>query len=47
VLFCSVLRQFLRMYASVNHLVEVDLETRHIKGSQKQWPAQHGVAIAL
>jgi len=47
VLFCSVLRQFLRMYASVNHLVEVNLETRNIKGSQKQWPAQSGVAIAL
>lgn len=47
VLFCSVLRQFMRMYASVNHLVEVNLETRNIKGSQKQWPAQSGVAIAL
>lgn len=47
VLFASVLRQFLRMYASVNHLVEVDLETRNIKGKQKQWQAQHGIAIAL
>jgi type VI secretion system protein ImpG len=47
VLFCSVLRQFVRMYASVNHLVEVDLETANIKGVQKQWPAMSGVAMVL
>lgn len=47
VLFCSVLRQFLRAYASVNHLVEVTLETRNIKGSQKPWQALAGTAIVL
>lgn len=47
VLFCSVLRQFLRMYASVNHLVELHLETNDIKGPQKQWPPLTGTTIAL
>jgi type VI secretion system protein ImpG len=47
VLFCSVLRQFLRAYACVNHLVEVTLETRNIKGSNKPWQALAGTAIAL
>ncbi|MCP1121201.1 type VI secretion system baseplate subunit TssF [Robbsia andropogonis] len=47
VLFCSVLRQFLRGYASVNHLIEVALETRNLKGSPKQWLALAGTAIAL
>ncbi|MGS1002232.1 type VI secretion system baseplate subunit TssF [Burkholderia glumae] len=45
--FCSVLREFLRGYASVNHLVEVALETRNLKGSPKQWQASAGTAIAL
>ncbi|RDU94738.1 type VI secretion system baseplate subunit TssF [Trinickia dinghuensis] len=47
VLFCSVLRHFLRAYASVNHLVEVTLETRNLKGTEKQWHALAGTAIAL
>ncbi|HTH74967.1 MAG TPA: type VI secretion system baseplate subunit TssF [Trinickia sp.] len=47
VLFCSVLRHFLRGYASVNHLVEVALETSSLKGSPKQWRASAGTAIAL
>jgi type VI secretion system protein ImpG len=47
VLFCSVLRHFLRGYASVNHLIEVTLETRNIKGSNKPWQALAGTAIAL
>ena len=47
VLFCSVLRHFLRMYASVNHFVEVNLETIDIKGGQKQWLPLAGKNIAL
>ncbi|WP_414449368.1 type VI secretion system baseplate subunit TssF [Burkholderia sp. 22PA0099] len=47
VLFCSVLRHFLRGYASVNHLVEVALETRNLKGSHKPWQPSAGTAIAL
>lgn len=47
VLFCSILRQFLRMYASVNHLVELQLETNDIKGTQKKWQPLTGTTIAL
>ncbi len=47
VLFCSVLRHFLRGYASVNHLVEVALETRNLKGSVKPWQPSAGTAIVL
>jgi type VI secretion system protein ImpG len=47
VLFCSVLRNFFRMYASVNNIVELNLETHHIKGSQKQWPPMAGAKIVL
>jgi type VI secretion system protein ImpG len=47
VLFCSVLRHFLRSYASVNHLIELQLETNDIKGPQKQWQPLTGTTIAL
>lgn len=47
VLFCSVLRHFLRIYASVNHLIELHLETDDIKGIKKQWQPLTGTTIAL
>lgn len=47
VLFCSVLRHFLRLYASVNHLIELRLETNDLKGIQKQWLPLTGTTIAL
>jgi type VI secretion system protein ImpG len=47
VLFCAVLRHFFRMYASVNHLTELHLETNDIKGIQKQWLPLAGATIAL
>lgn len=47
VLFCSVLRHFLRLYASVNHLVELRLETHDLKGIKKQWQSLTGTTIAL
>lgn len=52
VLFCSVLRHFLCLYATVNNLVEVNLATRDIKGVQsqggiKQWQPLRGAKPVL
>lgn len=47
VLFCSVLRHFFCLYATVNNLVEVSLETQDIKGIQKQWQPQAGAKPVL
>ncbi|MFZ6675470.1 type VI secretion system baseplate subunit TssF [Undibacterium sp. Xuan67W] len=47
VLFCSVLRNFFRLYASVNNIVELNLETQQIKGTQKQWAPLAGAKIVL
>ncbi len=47
VLFCAVLRHFFRMYASVNNIIELNLETRDIKGIQKQWQPLAGAKIVL
>lgn len=46
VLFCSVLRHFFALYATVNTLVEVSLETQDIKGNQ-QWQPLAGVQTVL
>lgn len=42
VLFCAILRHFFCLYATVNTLVEVNLETQDIKGPQNRWPSQAG-----
>jgi len=47
VLFCAVLRHFLRSYATVNQLVEVSLEMNNLTGEQKQWPPLAGVQAVL
>ena len=47
VLFCSVLRHFFCLYATVNNLVEVSLETQDLKGTPKQWPPQAGAKPVL
>ncbi len=47
VLFASVLRHFLALYASVNTVVEVSLETRDSKGVLKQWQALAGAQPIL
>lgn len=46
VLFCSVLRHFFALYATVNMLVEVSLETQDIKGNQ-QWQPLAGARTVL
>lgn len=46
VLFCSVLRHFFALYATVNTLVEVSLETQDIKGNQ-QWQPLAGARTVL
>lgn len=47
VLFASVLRHFLALYASVNTVVEVALETRDSKGTVKQWQPLAGTQPIL
>lgn len=47
VLFCSVLRHFFALYATVNNLVEVSLETQDIKGTPKQWNTLAGARTVL
>ena len=47
ILFCAVLRHFFALYATVNNLVEVSLETQDIKGTQKQWQALAGAQTVL
>lgn len=47
VLFCEVLRRFFALYATVNNLVEVSLETQDIKGTRKQWQALAGAQTVL
>ncbi|WP_338847065.1 type VI secretion system baseplate subunit TssF [Massilia sp. W12] len=47
VLFCSVLRHFFRLYASVNQIVELALETNDLKGTLKQWQPLAGATIVL
>lgn len=47
VLFCAVLRHFLRSYATVNQLVEVSLEMNNLTGVQKQWQPLAGLQTVL
>lgn len=47
VLFCSVLRHFLRSYATVNNSIEVSLEMNNLTGVQKQWQPLAGVQTVL
>ena len=46
-LFCEVLRRFFCLYASVNTLIELSLETLDIKGKVKTWPPLVGAQTAL
>ncbi|MDQ1812067.1 type VI secretion system baseplate subunit TssF [Massilia sp. CCM 9210] len=47
VLFHKVLRHFLTLYAAVNTVVEVSLETQDIKGNRKQWQPMSGARPIL
>lgn len=47
VLFCSVLRQFFTLYATVNSLIEVSLKTQGIKEEQTQWQPLSGARTVL
>jgi type VI secretion system protein ImpG len=47
VLFCSILRHFLCLYATVNNLVEVTLETNDIKGASTSWSPLAGAKPVL
>jgi type VI secretion system protein ImpG len=47
VLFAEVLRRFLALYANLNTLVEVSLETLDKKGTVKKWPALAGAHPTL
>lgn len=47
VLFAAVLRYFLALYAAVNGVVEVSLETRKSKGTVKQWQPLAGTQAIL
>ena len=47
VLFAEVLRRFLALYASVNTLVEVSLETNDVKGTFKAWSPLIGCQAVL
>jgi type VI secretion system protein ImpG len=47
VLFASVLRHFLALYAAINTVVEVSLETRTSKGIVKQWQPLAGAQPIL
>lgn len=46
-LFCEVLRRFFALYASVNTLIELSLETLDVKGKVKSWPPMVGAQTAL
>ncbi len=41
-LFCSVLRHFFCLYATVNSLIEVSMANQNNNGSEKQWQAMVG-----
>jgi type VI secretion system protein ImpG len=45
-LFCEVLRHFFSLYASVNTLIELSLETLDVKGKVKTWPPMAGAQTA-
>jgi type VI secretion system protein ImpG len=47
VLFGSVLRYFFALYATINNVVEVSLETQDTKGAPKQWQAMVGAQTVL
>ncbi len=47
VLFAGVLRHFLALYAAINTVVEVSLETRDSKGTLKQWQPLAGAQTIL
>ncbi|WP_115719789.1 type VI secretion system baseplate subunit TssF [Gallaecimonas mangrovi] len=47
VLFAEVLRRFFALYASVNTLTELSLETHDTKGKLKTWPPMVGSQIVL
>lgn len=47
VLFAEVLRRFFALYASINTVVEVSLETMDKKGTVKQWPPLAGALPIL
>ena len=47
VLFASVLRHFLALYATVNAVVEVSLDTLDSKQTVKQWAPLTGSQIVL
>jgi type VI secretion system protein ImpG len=47
VLFAEVLRRFLALYASVNTIVEVSMETPDAKGNLKEWPPLAGAHTLL
>ncbi|QDQ28501.1 type VI secretion system baseplate subunit TssF [Chitinimonas arctica] len=47
VLFADLLRRFFALYASVNTLIEVSLETQDVKGKLKTWPAMVGAQTVL
>lgn len=47
VLFAEVLRRFFALFASVNMLTELSLETHDVKGKLKTWPPMAGEQIVL
>ncbi|QNM95347.1 type VI secretion system baseplate subunit TssF [Chitinimonas koreensis] len=47
ILFAEVLRRFFALYASVNTLIELSLETHDVKGRLKTWPPMVGAQIVL
>lgn len=46
-LFCEVMRRFFSLYASVNMLTELSLETLDVKGKVKTWPPMAGAQTVL
>jgi len=46
-LFCAVLRYFFTLYATVNNLIEVSLDTQDIKGNPDKWQPLAGVRPVL
>ncbi len=46
-LFAEVLRRFFALYASVNTLTELSLETNDLKGTLKIWPPMAGTQTVL
>lgn len=47
VLFAAVLRRFFALFASVNMLTELSLETHDVKGKLKTWPPMAGEQVVL